>query len=87
MARLPIIKLGDKYYYRDKRLSELRAIDDPYDSIHFEALISALGPHGFVEVMDLPDDPPAEMPEISPYAVTEAPESRSRRHRERKRSR
>lgn len=87
MARLPIIKLGDKCYYRDKLLSELRAIDDPYDRIHFEALISALGPHGFVELMDLPDDPPAKMPEIRPYAAPEAPGSRSRRHRERKRSR
>jgi hypothetical protein len=87
VARLPIIKLGDKYYYRDKRLSELRAIDDPYDSIHFEALISALGPSGFVDLMDLPDDPPAKMLEIRPYVMRAAPASRARRHRQRKRPR
>lgn len=34
--QLPIVKIGDKSYYDDKRLREYRNIDNPHDRIDYD---------------------------------------------------
>ena len=36
--RLPVVRYHGKLYYRDDRLHELRAVDDPFNVIRFYIL-------------------------------------------------
>ena len=38
---LPIVYMGGKKYYRDDRLREFRAVDNPHDRITFEEIRQA----------------------------------------------
>src|SRR5262249_12428709 len=60
MTRLPIIKLCTRYVYRDARSSQLRAIDNPHDSLEFTDLVALAGPHKAVEIGQMPDMSPAD---------------------------
>ena len=40
MRRLPIVTIDGKLYYRDDRLFEFRAVDNPHDRIRYEDLES-----------------------------------------------
>jgi len=35
VRELPKVKIGVKLYYKDDRLEEFRAVDNPHDRIHF----------------------------------------------------
>jgi hypothetical protein len=37
MSELPKIKIGDKVYFVDKKLEELRNISNPHETMSFEA--------------------------------------------------
>ena len=47
---LPKVYMGDKEYYRDDRLEEFRAVDNPHDRITFEEIRQAY--LGLISVMN-----------------------------------
>jgi hypothetical protein len=60
VSRVPIIQLNGRYYYRDKRLQQLRAIDNYLDSMEWTDLITAVGPGGFALIWEMPESVPCD---------------------------
>jgi hypothetical protein len=43
VRELPKVWMGDKQYYKDDRLKEFRAVDNPHERINFEEV-----PHAYL---------------------------------------
>ena len=39
VRQLPMVRIGGKIYYRDDRLEEFRAVDNPHDRITFKEIL------------------------------------------------
>jgi hypothetical protein len=39
VIELPKVQIGEKLYYRDDRLREFRAVDNPHDRISFREIV------------------------------------------------
>ena len=67
MSRVPIIQLNGRYYYRDKRLQQLRAIDNYLDSMEWTDLITAVAQGLRLNLGDAGIRPVRRGPEQSRY--------------------